>query len=396
VNDVIILGSGHLAVRVSQELEKRGYRISHLSTEIIESSPDYQTARLDSIRGKLHAARAETAKAIYVVDSEDRRNIEFALAAMSLNDSRPIFLALFNEKIAPHFQINSSNLFIMNPARIAAASFVDAISISRDETPRAVPEIPPGSDFKPGFARWFSDNKLLVGLLFAFVVLYFSGAFFFHTSEGLRWVDAFYFVTTVITTTGFGDINLRNSSDAAKIFAIGMMLTSISFFSIAFALVVDKLMERRSEIMRGRTRHKLRGHTILCGLGRVGFQVAGELIRRGHAVVIIENDEQNRFLSTVRARGAKVLFGDATLLRNLEFAGLRHAAGLISVINDDLTNLEVGLHARSLDPGARLILRIFDRDTATEVSKRLNIQFAFSTSAIAAEEIVRKLDSTDE
>ncbi len=107
--------------------------------------------------------------------------------------------------------------------------------------------------------------------------------------------------------------------------------------------------------------------------------------------MIIENNENNRFLSTIRARGVRVVHGDATLMRNLEFAGLWSAAALISVINDDLTNLEVALHARSLHPQARVILRIFDMKTAEAVKQRLNIEFAFSTSAIASREMVRLL-----
>jgi len=42
-------------------------------------------------------------------------------------------------------------------------------------------------------------------------------------------------------------------------------------------------------------------------------------------------------------------------------------------VNDDLVSLEVGLNARAIDPRIRVILRIFDGDTATELRQRLNI-----------------------
>lgn len=386
-----MLGSGHLSVRVLLELETAGYDVYHLTTELIESTPGYQVARLECIQQRLRDASVVGVSAIFVVDAEDRRNIEFALAAMSFEQKSPIILSLFNEQIAPHFQINCPNLYIVNPARLAASEFVDAIA-----RPREVP-LPDRGEVDPGPPPRIRDllgrNRLLAAVISAFVLLYTAGAVVFHETEKLTWVDSFYFITTVITTTGFGDIHLRNSSDAAKIFAIATMLTSVSFLSIAFALIVDNLMERRAESAMGRIRHRVKNHTILCGLGRVGFQVAQELLRRGNEVVIIENNEHNRFLSTIRARGVRVVHGDATLMRNLEFAGLWSSSALISVINDDLTNLEVALHARSLRPRARVILRIFDIKTAEAVKQRLNIEFAFSTSAIASREMVRLLES---
>jgi len=395
MEEVIVIGSGHLANRIRQVLEKKSYSVCHLSAEGIESSPDYSVARLQSIKTQLKHAGAERARAIYVVDSEDRRNIEFALAAMSFERDEPIFLALFNEKIAPHFQINCKNLFIMNPARLAASTFADAVTQVRQAPLPAMAQKPEEGEPDSGIFNWLRSNVLLTVLLSAFLLLYTAGAIFFRYSENLRWIDAFYFITTVITTTGFGDIHLRYSSDEAKLFVICTMLTSVSFFSIIFALVVDKLMERRSQVLLGRKTHRLKGHVILCGLGRLGYQIALELRRRGFQIVVIESNEHNRFLNTFRARGIKILYGDATLLRNLEMAGLLHAVALFSVINDDLTNLEIGLHARSLDPSARLILRIYDRETAEAVRRRLNIEFAYSTSAIAADEMVRALESIE-
>jgi hypothetical protein len=53
-------------------------------------------------------------------------------------------------------------------------------------------------------------------------------------------------------------------------------------------------------------------------------------------------------------------------------------------VSDDLVNLEVGLNARAIHPRIRVILRIFDRDTADELRQRINIHYALSTSAIAA------------
>jgi hypothetical protein len=73
--------------------------------------------------------------------------------------------------------------------------------------------------------------------------------------------------------------------------------------------------------------------------------------------------------------------------------GLANAAGLLSLINDGLKNLEIGLHARSLRPDLRLILRIFDREIAEQLKDRLDIHFVMSTPAIASEEFAALLNS---
>jgi hypothetical protein len=61
---------------------------------------------------------------------------------------------------------------------------------------------------------------------------------------------------------------------------------------------------------------------------------------------------------------------------------------VVALINDDLVNLEIGLNARSLQPRIRVVLRIFDRETAGEIRRQFNIHYAVSSSAIAAEAMI--------
>ena len=65
-------------------------------------------------------------------------------------------------------------------------------------------------------------------------------------------------------------------------------------------------------------------------------------------------------------------------------AAVDKASAVASIVSDDLVNLEVGLNARAIHLRIRVILRIFERDTAEELRQRINIHDALSTSAIAA------------
>jgi voltage-gated potassium channel Kch len=71
---------------------------------------------------------------------------------------------------------------------------------------------------------------------------------------------------------------------------------------------------------------------------------------------------------------------------------LLKAKALISVTNDDLTNLEIGLNAKVLTPDTRIVLRIYDQSLVQSLSEHLDIHFAFSMSSVAVERLARFAD----
>ena len=169
------------------------------------------------------------------------------------------------------------------------------------------------------------------------------------------------------------------------------MFVGVSFISIAFSFIVEWLLSRRAELALGRKQYTFQNHIILCGLGRLGYHVTLELMKRGEKVLVIENDANNRYIDLVRGSGVQVLVADSSLARNLRLANLGHAKSLLSVMQDDLKNLEIGLVAKSLEPRLSLVLRIFDHDIAQEMQRRLSIPVALSASSIAAEYLLEKM-----
>src|SRR4029077_4749098 len=129
---------------------------------------------------------------------------------------------------------------------------------------------------------------------------------FFHASEGLDWITAVYFVVTMGTTTGFGDISLRNSSVSAKVVGMLTMLSAITFVSIFFSLLIDRIIAQRTENLLGHRRHALNGHVVVCGLGRVGYHLVERLRAEAYRVLVVERDAGNRFLPAVRDMGIPV------------------------------------------------------------------------------------------
>jgi hypothetical protein len=91
-----------------------------------------------------------------------------------------------------------------------------------------------------------------------------------------------------------------------------------------------------------------RDHVVICGLGRRGLLLAREFCRRGHRVVVIEQDADNDRVEQCRDLGAVVLIGDATDSQTLEGARTPSARYLLAVCGDDGVNTEIAIDARRI------------------------------------------------
>lgn len=384
MNDhIIVVGSSHLAFRTGLKLRAKGIVPVQISSDqLVEGT--LEKSDLEHVKELLARNGGAQARAICLLDDSDSMNIKLLMAALALNEKTPVFVAIANENLIEHIASSHPSVHAFNPNAIAAATFADAVHSASHVHPKDTP--------KPIFGRYISNirtDRIIQKLLILFGCVLLAGTLFFKWSEGYTWSFSLYLASTLISSLGFEDAILRNYTTPVLIARIVLMLSIQVFALISFSLIVDRVMKRRSEVVEfGRKRYTLSDHIVVCGLGRTGFHVATELLRRGEKVVVIEPDDENRFLDAVRSAGAKVLIGDASLAKNLLDAGIERAAGLISVISSDLKNLEIGLNARSLRKDIRLILRIFDKEIAEEMKTRFNIHFAFSTSSLAAKHLV--------
>jgi voltage-gated potassium channel len=127
-----------------------------------------------------------------------------------------------------------------------------------------------------------------------------------------------------------------------------------------------------------------RDHVIVCGLGKVGYRVILELRKFGREVVGVERDVDGRFVEKVQALGIPVIIADARREEMLVKAGVAQADVIIPCTEDELTNLDIALDARDLNPGIKIVMRMFDPELAERVERGFGIHTAFSVSALAA------------
>ena len=249
--------------------------------------------------------------------------------------------------------------------------------------------------FAAGAERWPAPptsvsavrSLALPGLSITAVVLLMIG---YREADGGRMslLDALYFTAETVGTIGYGDFNFRDQPSWLRAFAVVLMLTGAVLAALTYALLTNLLVSRRLEESLGHGRVTgLRGHVVVVGLGSVGVRVVESVAATGTPVVVVERDEDNRYLTQVRALGARVVSGDATLAGTLELVNLDRAKAVAVLTSDDLTNLEVGLAVRDAlggRPDVAVALRLFDRRLAATVRQAFGLTDVRSTDELAA------------
>ncbi len=195
--------------------------------------------------------------------------------------------------------------------------------------------------------------------LFGLTIL--TGTFGYMVLLDLKPLDALYFTVVTLATVGYGDILPKGST--AELFTIffilGGMLTALYSSSVLIGSIVEGevqgVMLRRRELRR---LQKMKNHTIICGFGRIGHDLAESFAREEAEFVVIENDEDSFFLG--QEAGFTMLRGDATLDATLEAAGIENAQNLLPVLASDADNLFIVISARQLNPRLNIIARATD------------------------------------
>ncbi len=95
---------------------------------------------------------------------------------------------------------------------------------------------------------------------------------------------------------------------------------------------------------------------LVVGAGKVGWNLARELLGKGHEVTLIECDRE-RYLTIEQELERRIVYGDAAELWVLERAGIGDADIVIAVTGDDEDNLLVCQMAREKYAVERVIAR---------------------------------------
>ena len=226
--------------------------------------------------------------------------------------------------------------------------------------------------------------------LVLFLLVLIGGALAFHlfyvfpgTQEHLSFGQALYTTFSLIffeMTLPFPQLwYLQVLFFLIPIFALAAIADGVLRF--ATALVNKQERGQKWQVAMAST---YRGHVIVCGLGKLGYRVILELHKFGREVVGVELNPDGRFVAKLQALNVPVIIADARREENLIKAGVERADAIIPCTDDELTNLDIALDAREINPQIKVVMRLFDPDLARRVEKGFGIHTAFSTSALAA------------
>jgi voltage-gated potassium channel len=197
--------------------------------------------------------------------------------------------------------------------------------------------------------------------------LHVVGAVVYRAIGGAQYslFDGLYMSFITIATIGFAETVDLSDSPWGRVFTMVLGFTGIAttwyIFSQLTAFIVEGdiniALRRRRMIKRAAG---MSGHYIVCGIGRVGSNVARELATTGRRYVIVDISQAHIDAFRERHPDAVFLHGDAAEDATLRDAGVERAEGVFAVVGEDSRNLVIALSAKSLNPRTRVVARCHD------------------------------------
>ncbi len=413
---VIVCGLGQVGFRVARLLAQTGHQVTAVSLEVREEF-EYQLVDLGVViqKGDARADRSLKEAGIVGADAmiactdDDLTNVEMALDARRLHPGLNIVARIFDQGLATRLEQTGIISRALGTSVVAAPLFATAAAgtewIGRFwHEGEAYGILAVGDDLKieqwiplpatesrsvksnlsdAGRRFWRGAPSYLRNLLVTISLVGFVSVFVFQVGLNISVIDSIYFVVTTLTTTGYGDITTKDAAVWVKIYGCLLMLLGSAAIATMYSLLTDYIVSERFNQLMGRQSTTHENHTVVAGLGNVGFRIASLLTEMHQDVVVIDNRSEPEYRSVL---GDQITFimGDARDPATLERAGIQRASAIIAATDNDAVNLSIGLATKEANPNCRVVTRMFDDRLAEKVEEAMRIDVALSASKVAA------------
>lgn len=196
----------------------------------------------------------------------------------------------------------------------------------------------------------------------------------FIGGSSYTWLDCFYMTFVTVSTIGFSEIIDFSHHPAGRVFTMFIATAGIATLTFMLSVVTAFILEgdlnqkwRRKKMQK--TIDELSDHYIICGVGRVGGNVAHEMAMTERQLVLIDSNRENIEGHLGKYSDQLYLVGDATDNDVLIAAGVERARGIFAVAHDDTINLVICLSARQLNPKLRIIARCHEMKNADKTRR---------------------------
>lgn len=175
----------------------------------------------------------------------------------------------------------------------------------------------------------------------------------------ITWIDAFYYATVTLSTTGYGDI--APVCESARLVNV-LVITPLRFLFLIVLVgtTIEVLTKKtREEYRTTRWRQKVHDHTVIVGFGVKGRAAARMLIESGMeplTIVVVAPDRES--LDEATRMGLACVGGDGRREDVLREAATERAKRVIVATDEDDTSVLVTLTARRLAPKAEIVAAV--------------------------------------
>ena len=178
-------------------------------------------------------------------------------------------------------------------------------------------------------------------------------------------LDAFYYSTVSLSTTGYGDIT--PVADHARLINV-LLITPLRllFLIVLVGTTLEVLTQRtREQLRQNRWRSSLRDHTVVVGYGTKGRSAVRALLDDGadkSQIVVVDNDIDH--ITDASDDGIAAIHGDGTRADVLRRADVEHAARVIVAVPKDDSAVLVTLTVRRHNPTAYIVAAVRESENA--------------------------------
>lgn len=211
--------------------------------------------------------------------------------------------------------------------------------------------------------------KRIYYFLLLLLVVIAGGTLGFMIIEEWSLIDSLYMTIITVSTVGFGEVN--ELTEYGRLFTAFLIIFSFGTFAYAVSAITvyvvnGEYKEYFKQYKAMQEVRKLKGHIIVCGYGRVGYQVTQDLVRQGYDCLVLENDtaivDEHK-----DDEGFYIMRGDGTNDDNLIEAGIHEAEAVVTCLPKDADNMYVVLSARELNKSVKIVSRANQRSSINKL-----------------------------
>ena len=207
--------------------------------------------------------------------------------------------------------------------------------------------------------------------------------------------DAFYFVSYMATTIGFGETPFEFTYPQRIWVVFSIYLTVLGWFygiGSLVSLLQDKLFIQEIEKAKfaRQVKHLKEKFIIILGYNQITSEIIYKAIEQGIRTVVIEKDKEkiNELILESFTPTVPVLYTDSYSIKALELAGIKkhNCKAVVSLFEDDALNLRLSLTSKLLNKYIKVAAKS-TTSIQTENLKDIDVEIIANPFAIISSEI---------